>query len=224
LPSRGLIFGNGAPLGGRALLVLTDRSQVPAGRELTDVVAAAVDAGGRAIVLRERDLPASERARLADDLRELLDPVGGVLIAARPATDAADGVHLRAADPMPSDRPDLVGRSCHNADDLAAAEAEGCDYVTLSPVAASASKPGYGPAFGADRFGTLVARTRLPVYALGGVTPANAATWIDAGAYGVAVMGEVMRAADPAATIAAYLDAIGACTGDPRANRSGATP
>jgi thiamine-phosphate diphosphorylase len=194
------------------LLVLTDRSQLPPGRRLTDAVAAAVDGGVRAVVLRERDLPPPERERLAGELRAMLDPVHGRLIAAWPALGPADGVHLRAADPMPSDRPLLVGRSCHDATELSGAAADGCDYVTLSPVAASVSKPGYGPALGAERFGAMATRTSLPVYALGGVTPANAATWIDAGAYGVAVMGPVMRATDPAATTAAYLDAIGART------------
>lgn len=186
------------------LLVLTDRSQLPPGRRLTDAVAAAIDGGARAVVLRERDLPPAERERLAEEIRALLDPVDGVLIAAAPALGAATGVHLRAREPMPSQRPALVGQSGHDASELAAAESAGCDYVTLSPVAASASKPGYGPALGARRLGALAARTRLPVYALGGVTPDNAATWIDAGAHGIAVMGLVMRAADPAA---AYADA-----------------
>jgi thiamine-phosphate diphosphorylase len=193
------------------LLLLTDRSQLPR-RPLVDVVADAVAGGARAVVLRERDLPPSQRERLAAELRAMLDSVDGRLIAAWPALAPANGLHLRAGDPMPSDRPQLVGRSCHDATELSGAAADGCDYVTLSPVAASASKPGYGPALGAERFGAMATRTSVPVFALGGVTPASAVTWIDAGAYGVAVMGPVMRATDPAATTAAYLDAIGART------------
>jgi thiamine-phosphate diphosphorylase len=195
------------------LLVLTDRRQVPTGRDLVDVVGDAVASGARAVLLRERDLPPPARQRLAADLRELLRPVDGVLLAASPPVGPADGVHLRAADPMPGGpRPALVGRSCHDATELATATDEGCDYVTLSPVAPSRSKPGYGPALGADRFGALATRTPLPVYALGGVTPDDTGRWRRAGAYGVAVMGPIMRADDPAATTAAYLDAMGAPT------------
>jgi thiamine-phosphate diphosphorylase len=196
------------------LLLLTDRSQVLPGRRLVDVIAAAVHGGVRGVVLRERDLPPAERKQLAEELRKQLDQIGGVLLAAWPMLTGADGVHLPVGAPMPDagDRPDLVGRSCHNADELAAAAADSTDYVTLSPVAETASKPGYGPALGAERFGALAARTPIPVFALGGVTAFNAATWLRAGAHGIAVMGPLMRADDPAGLATAYLNAMGALT------------
>ena len=64
-----------------------------------DVVAAAVDGGARTVVLREKDLPDDERARLADTLRPLLQ--GGTLVVAgtrlRCSDDGPDAVHLAAA-------------------------------------------------------------------------------------------------------------------------------
>jgi thiamine-phosphate pyrophosphorylase len=48
----------------------------------------------------------------------------------------------------------------------------------------------------------------MPVYALGGVTVENARSFVDAGAYGVAVMGAVLRAHDPQAVVAELLAAI----------------
>jgi thiamine monophosphate synthase len=208
------------------LLLLTDRSQLSGSRRLTDVVADCVQAGLRAVVVRERDLEDRQRAELVYDLRGLLGPVGGVLVVAAPELGRPDGVHLRRADTVPRDRPRLLGRSCHDRDDLARATREGSDYATVSPVAPSASKPGYGPALGTDGLRSLArhvrphtdpsgeapkfrAAARSPVvYALGGVTPANAADWLDAGADGVAVMGAVMRAHDPAAVVADLLDAV----------------
>lgn len=119
--------------------------------------------------------------------------------------DVMDGVHLRARDPFPSgERPALVGRSCHGEAELRRAADEGCDYVTLSPVAASGSKPGYGPALGVAGLRALLERTGYlsptapRVLALGGVEPGAARQWLEAGAHGVAVMGAVMRANDPA--------------------------
>ncbi len=183
------------------LLVLTDRTQ--SARPLVDTVATAVDAGARAVVLRDKDLPAAERAALAQELAALLAPVGGLLVVAGPAT-GAPAVHLAAHDPFPAPRPALVGRSCHSAAEVAGARDEGCDWVMVSPFAATASKPGYGPALGPAGLAALLAGAP-PGYALAGVTPADVPACLAAGAVGVAVMGPVMR--DPQLT-AAYLAAL----------------
>jgi thiamine-phosphate diphosphorylase len=184
------------------LLVLTDRTQT-AGRPLLDVVTAAIAGGARAVVLREKDLAARARAELASALAAVLRPVDGMLlVASGPAT--ADGVHLAGADPFPVPAPPVVGRSCHSGAELRDAAVEGCAYATLSPIFRSASKPGYGPPLGPE----ALRDAPLPVLALGGVTPSNAGACVAAGAYGVAVMGELMRAPDPAATVSALLEAV----------------
>jgi len=192
------------------LLVLTDRWQCAGPLPLA--VAAAVEAGARAVVLREKDLPADARAELAIELTGILTPAGGTLIMAGHAAIYASpgGVHLAAAEPFPARRPDLVGRSCHDLAEVAAATAEGCDYVTVSPVFPSPSKPGYGPPLGPAGLTTLT-RSGPPAYALGGVRPADVATCRAAGAYGVAVMGGVMR--DPR-SVAEYLNALDATVED----------
>jgi thiamine-phosphate pyrophosphorylase len=176
------------------LLVLTDRTQCSS---LSAAVESAVAHGARAVVLREKDLPPDERASLADALRDLLDPVDGLLIlAGRPdlaGKSLVDGVHLAADDPVPAVRPPILGRSCHDAAELARATAEGCDYVTLSPVFSSPSKPGYGPALLPSGLADVARGAEPLVYALGGVTPDQVAACRSAGAYGVAVMGSVMR-------------------------------
>jgi thiamine monophosphate synthase len=185
------------------LLVVTDRTQ--AARPLPEVVAGAVAAGARAVLLRDKDLPAADRAALARDLRAVLDPVGGLLVWGGAASAPAGlPVHLSAADPFPPVRPPLVGRSCHSAAELARAAAEGCDWVTLSPYAATASKPGYGPALGPAGLAALV-RGAPPVLALGGVRPGDVADCLAAGASGIAVMGPAMR--DPA-VVAGYCAAL----------------
>ena len=79
------------------------------------------------------------------------------------------------------------------------------DYVLVSPIYPTASKPGYGPALGPSGLAALV-RAGPPTYALGGVSPKTAADCRAAGAYGVAVMGPIMR--DPS-LIPAYLKELG---------------
>jgi len=199
------------------LLLLTDRSVVPAGRDLIGTLRAAIEGGARAVVLRERELPAAARARLADQVQALLLPVGGALILASAAppgwTFPLAGRHLRRTEELPATRPTWLGRSTHSADELLKAAGEGCDYVTLSPVAPTRSKIGYGPPLGATGFGSLLSDASrceaLPaVFALGGVDQDNARSFVEAGAHGVAVMGPVMRSDNPAQTVADLLAQI----------------
>jgi thiamine-phosphate pyrophosphorylase len=122
---------------------------------------------------------------------------------------AAAGVHLAGGDPPVEDTGLLVGRSCHDEAEIRAAAEHTIDYVTVSPVAPTASKPGYGPSLGPAGLARLVpVAGDLPVLALGGVTVTTASRWIEAGAHGVAVLGAVMGADDPAAAVAALLDQL----------------
>lgn len=213
------------------VLLLTDGRAVRNGHTLAATVTAALDGGLDGVVVRERELAADHRQALGQELRAAAAAAGSaaVLLWAAPAPnhqrpptggprpgpgamgpgvtrpDVMDGVHLRARDPFPhSQRPALVGRSCHGEEDLRRAADEGCDYVTVSPVAASGSKPGYGPALGVDGVRALLERaaylnpTAPRVLALGGVEAGAAHRWLEAGAHGVAVMGAIMRADDPA--------------------------
>ncbi len=126
----------------------------------------------------------------------------------------ADGVHLgghATFEDITTARRDLppgclIGVSAHSPDDVARAEQAGVDYATLSPIFATPSKPGYGPALGPD---ALRSRRdlRIPVFALGGITSENLHSCRDAGFAGIVVMGGVMRADDPSAAVRAYLKA-----------------
>jgi thiamine-phosphate pyrophosphorylase len=186
-------------------VVVTDRRQ--ARLPLTEVVVAAVAGGARCVLLREKDLPRPERAALAAKLRAILAPAVGAgrgggwgLIVAGPDPLGGDAIHLAASDPPVAAA--LVGRSCHDAAELDRLTTE--DYVTLSPVFPSASKPGYGPPLGLAALSSLCRRAGRPVLALGGIeTPEQAAACIEAGAAGVAIMGAVMRAPDVRAVVAA---------------------
>jgi thiamine-phosphate pyrophosphorylase len=197
------------------LLVLTDRRGCQRrGRTLLATVAAAVGAGARAVVLREKDLSRAERHELGSALLALLRPVGGVLVIASDLGLAAElGVawaHLAETDAWPPATAGVgLGRSCHGATSLMRARTRGAAYATLSPVFPSASKPGYGPPLGLSQLSALAREASdLPVYALGGVDAANAGACREAGARGVAVMGAVMAAEDPSAATRGLLAAL----------------
>lgn len=106
------------------------------------------------------------------------------------ARELGAGVHLKASQlrtlrerPL---RPDAwVGASCHDEEELELATRIGVDFATLSPVQATASHPGARP-LGWDGFARLVNGARLPVYALGGIGPADLERVRAAGGQGVA--------------------------------------
>ncbi len=180
------------------LLLLTDRSQLRLGRGLLRTVTECVDAGLGAVVVRELDLEPRQRHALVASLAAL---PGLTVISSRIVDPAAHATHLAAGQEAV---PGRHGRSCHSRADVVRAAATGASWATLSPFAATASKPGYGPILPTSAHRD----PPLPTYALGGVTAANAVAAIEAGATGVAVMGGVMRAAEPARVVAELLAAL----------------
>ena len=151
---------------------------VPPGPEWTDRLLRAVGQGSTLIQLRG---PVVRDPRHRSLLREMLPRLqaAGARVLVNGDADlareiAADGVHLpwRRASGLqgrPVPRPSLFGVSCHNGEELRHAEALGADFVTLGHVRATPSHPDTAP-LGQDRFLALAAATRLPVYAIGGMT------------------------------------------------------
>jgi len=196
------------------LLVISDRRQ--ATRSLEEVADAVFAGGCRWFSLREKDLPATERRRLLGGLVALGRHYGAA-VTVHDDIDAAiqagaAGVHLPSGSRPAAARarlPDkMIGASAHSAKETAELVRGGADYVTLSPVFLTASKPGYGPALGLVRLARIVAQVSGPVVALGGITAENAASCLSAGAHAVAVMGEVMRASDPRAAVEGILGTL----------------
>ena len=181
------------------LVVLTDRSQLSLGRSLVATIRQCVDAGLRAVVVREHDLEPGARSAL---LRELTGIPGLTVISSRMPDVTVHGVHLAAHQPTPHHG--RWGRSCHSRADVVRAAAEAASWATLSPYGVSLSKPGRDPLPIESWAGHPI-----PVLALGGLDVHNARSAVEAGAHGVAVMGAVMRAADPASVVEQLLGQVG---------------
>ncbi len=140
--------------------------------------------------LRAKDLEAGELLRIARGLRAewrgtlLINDRIDVCVAAN-----ADGVHLPSRRIAPQRIKDcfgaglIIGVSCHSMEESLQAEAEGADYIYLSPIF---EKPGYAPPLGLKVLGDTARLLRIPVIALGGITPTNEDLCVAAGAKGVA--------------------------------------
>ena len=101
----------------------------------------------------------------------------------------------------------LVGRSVHNMEEAREAVAVGADYLFAGPVFDTPSKAGLVPTLGIDGLRAICAAFDRPVFGLGGIDADNAASVIEAGARGVAVIRAVLSAADPAAAASQLLAA-----------------
>jgi thiamine-phosphate pyrophosphorylase len=199
------------------LLVITDRHQARCSIE--EIAEAVAQAGGRWLLLRDKNLEPGERRTLAGRLSVVARHHGMHLSVSRDVDLAAEygaSVHLQSAAAVGAARQRLgldayIGVSAHSLADVEAAAAADADYVTLSPIFLTASKPGYGPALGVAALDEA-AKAGVAIVALGGVTAATARPCFDAGAAAVAVMGEVMRSDNPRQTTAEMVAACIAAT------------
>lgn len=153
---------------------------------------AAIDRGERLLLLRF-PLWTAERVReLAAALIPAAREHGAQIVLSGDIAGArmlGVGVQLKARqldslDERPLPLEQLVGASCHDADELAKASTL-ADFATLSPVAITASHPDM-PALGWPAFEALVERAAIPVFALGGMTRQDVAKVRQAGGQGVA--------------------------------------
>ncbi|GJD33677.1 thiamine phosphate synthase [Methylobacterium aerolatum] len=192
------------------LLAVTDRHGHA--RPLAATVRAVIAGGGRWIWFRDRDLPPDERRRLGETVADTVRAAEGFLIVGGDPDLAvilgAGGVHLPGGAPVSPVRDRLggvlLGVSAHSLREVEAAALAGADYVTLSPIFPTASKPGYGPALGPE----AIAAARgfgIPVVALGGIGEGTLPACREAGAAGFAVMGGVMHGEDPEGATRALL-------------------
>ena len=198
------------------LLLVTDRRQ--ARRPLAEIVGAALAAGCRWISLREKDLPQDEQILLARKLLTMARRHEARLVmhggAALAKLAGVDGVHLSAGSDAAEARellgPEkLIGLSIHTVPEAAAIDPALIDYAIAGPAFETPSKPGYGPEVGRKGLREMAAAARVPVLAIGGVNSARVGEVIAAGCAGIAVMGGIMRANDPALEVKALAASLG---------------
>jgi len=201
------------------LTLVTDRTQTR-GRELVSVVGDSLAAGLPAVQVREKDLGAAELAFLCRRIRGLTRDTRALLIVNDRVDVAlavgADGVQrtstsltvedIRAI----ADKRLRIGASVHSLPDALQAELEGADWLVFGPVYDTPSKRMYGPPQGLDKLARVAAAVRLPVVAIGGITPARVRDVRAAGARGVAVVSSILAADSPADATRRFLEALAA--------------
>ena len=186
--------------------LVTDRNQTR-GRDLLAVIEEALEGGIGAVQLREKDLGGAEMLALAEKAHQLcLRYRAALLINDRVdvamAVDAA-GVQLgRMSVPIATARALVgprkwIGASIHSIEEIEPAQQNGADFLVFGPVYFTPAKARFGAPQGRAALKKIVEKSKLPVYAIGGITPRNVPELRETGVRGIAVISSIVSAANP---------------------------
>jgi thiamine-phosphate pyrophosphorylase len=134
------------------------------------------------------------KARLGSSIRLIMNDRADLCLIAE-----FDGVHVGQEDLLPESVRGIIGAerwlgvSTHNPEQLAEADKTSADYLAIGPVFSTSSKDRPDPVVGLEGVRRARPLTRKPLVAIGGITRANAASVIEAGADSVAVISDLLR-------------------------------
>ncbi len=183
--------------------------------DLLDVVDAALQGGLTLVQYRDKDDDDNRRLAIAEQLCQLCHQYGALFLVNDRVDLAiavdADGVHLGQQDiPIALAREllgsgKIIGRSTTNPNEMAAAIAEGADYIGVGPVYATPTKPDKKPA-GLEYLKYAAANCPIPWYAIGGIDVSNLHEVLSTGATSVAVVRSFMQADNPRSFVRHFIN------------------
>ncbi|HHZ83627.1 MAG TPA: thiamine phosphate synthase [Nitrospirales bacterium] len=188
-----------------SLYLITDRHRT-VDHSLHVVITDALDHGAGAVQVREKDLPIRSLLTLTREIAAATKRCGAQCF----VNDRVDvclsvpgvGIHLRS-DSLPVDKvrrlvgPDrVIAVSTHSSDEVQRAEQQGADFVVLGPIYDTPSKRAFGAPLGPTAIDSARSKSRLPIFAIGGITLESVGEVMGAGASGIAVISAIMAAPD----------------------------
>lgn len=185
------------------LLAVTDRASC---REaFADRLRHLAASGIEALILRAKELPPQDYLALASQAQLICQAnrLPLILHTCFDSCQAAGSFSLHVSYPQLVQQPQLrtqvqrLGVSVHTLTEARQAAALGADYLIAGHIFATACKQGL-PARGTDFLRAVCDATPLPVYAIGGITPANISRIKKAGAAGACLMSSLMTCSEPA--------------------------
>ena len=191
-----------------SLYLVTDRA-LSLGRSNLEVIEAAVSGGVTLVQLREKEASTQEFYQEGLKIKDYLEAAHIPLIINDRIDIAlaldADGVHLGQED-MPVDvarkiiGPDkIIGASAFTTEEAVAAESMGADYLGLSPIFVTKTKPELVEEIGIKKISSFKRAVKIPVVGIGSMNQSNAYEAVRAGLDGVAVVSAICSQEDPRA-------------------------
>lgn len=207
------------------IMLVTDRRIRPIAT-LWTMLPAMARAGLTDLLLREKDLPGGPLLALAHETIRHCRPLGIALfvsdridVALAAETDGvqlpASGIPVRDARALIAARRGregspqcAIGASTHAKAEVRDAFEGGASHVLFGPVFATASKLAYGAPHGTDGLAEICASAPGPVLAIGGITPERAVGLRGTGIAGIAAIGAILDAPDPATAVRELAEAL----------------
>lgn len=172
---------------------------------------AAVEAGVKIIQLRMKRASRDDIVREAREMRRVTAGTGTLFIVnddpSIAAEVGADGVHVGQDDLSPGEirakYPELkiIGLSTHSPAQAEASNLEPVDYIGVGPVYATPTKDIPDPTLGLDTMAGMIAISKRPAVAIGGIDNKRLKDVIAAGAKNYAVVRAVCKSPNPLAAI-----------------------
>lgn len=187
------------------LYLVTDRelSKLP----FYEMIREAIKGGVTVIQLREKNLSTREFIEEAIEVKKIIEGSGIPLIINDRVDVAiaigADGVHL-GNDDMPVDiarrilgKSFIIGASASSVEEAIEKEKKGADYIAVSPVFPTPTKPDAGPPLGLEGIKEMKKFVKVPLIGIGGINKTNVMDVIKSGADGIAVVSAIVSSEDP---------------------------
>jgi thiamine-phosphate pyrophosphorylase len=201
-----------------SLYLITDRTLCTARCPLYSAIETALEAGVKAVQLREKDLSTRGLLDMAYWMKALTNEYGAQLFINDRVDVAlsveAGGVHLgRESIPVQAVRKIagktlMIGVSTHTIEEAIEAEKDGADFITLGPVYETPSKVNHGKPIGIETLRKAKSATTLPIFAVGGIKPGNVREIKEAGADGIALISAILTAQNIKNTTEDFLRAM----------------
>ncbi len=185
------------------LYAIVDAAAFRKVEDLTTFATELIAGGCTVLQYRNKSGSAGEMLRLALALK-IMSAVGDVKLIMNDRADLClvadfDGVHIGQDDLSPPSVRTIIGPdrwlgfSTHNPQQVKEGDSTSADYLAIGPVFSTSSKDRPDPVVGLEGVRQARQLTRKPLVAIGGITRANAASVIEAGADSVAVISDLLR-------------------------------
>jgi thiamine-phosphate pyrophosphorylase len=201
-----------------SVYLVTDRP-LSLGRDMEWIVEEAVKGGVTMVQLREKECSTREFIELAFRLKQKLTPYGVPLIINDRADVAlaadADGLHIGQSDMTYEmarrilGKNKIIGLSVENIDQVHQANTLDVDYIGISPVFSTSTKTDTASPFGLEGIRQVMAVSKHPAVAIGGINSDNVVDVMKAGANGIAVVSAICSASSPREAALALKNKIG---------------
>jgi thiamine-phosphate pyrophosphorylase len=169
-------------------------------------VGSALKAGVKIIQYREKDKNTHDMIIEAEEIKKLCKKSGALIIINDRVDVAlaadADGIHLGNEDMdyitarRMLGRDKIIGLTVHNIEEALEAESKGADYIGISPVFETLTKPDAGMPAGIKFVREVKDRIKIPLVAIGGINRSNIKNVLEAGAKSVAIISAIVTSPD----------------------------